>query len=256
MANSQTEARVILVTGGSRGLGRSTALEAARKGYDIIFTYKDSQSASENVAAEIRALGRQATTLQLDTSDVGALEAFVSRLDEELRGLGVSKLYGLVNNAGIGLDAPIASTSEALFDQLFNIHFKSVFFLTQQLLPRIADGGRIINISSGLARVSLPGYAVYGSAKAAIETFTRFLAQEVGPRRITANVVAPGGLETDFGGGALRDIPQVNEFISAQTALGRAGRPDDVAPVIVSLLDDDHGWVTGQKIDVSGGWYL
>ncbi len=256
MASSQKQARVVLITGGSRGLGRSTALEAARNGYDIIFTYNSNQSAAEKVADEIRAVGRRATILQLDTSDVSSLGAFVDRVDEQLKGLGVPALYGLINNAGIGLDAPIESTSEELFDQLFNIHFKSVFFLTQKLLPHIADGGRIINISSGLARVSMPGYAVYGSAKAAIETFTRYLALEAGPRKITANVVAPGGLETDFGGGALRDIPQVNEFISSQTALGRAGLPDDVAPVIISLLNDRYGWVSGQKIDVSGGWHL
>ncbi len=256
MANSQKEARVVLITGGSRGLGRSTALEAARNGYDVIFTYNSNQPAAEKVADEIRALGRQVATLQLDTSDVGSLKGFAGRVDEKLQEFGAKTLYGLINNAGIGLDAPIESASEELFDQLFNIHVKSVFFLTQQLLPRVADGGRIVNISSGLARVSMPGYAIYGTAKAAIETFTRFLAQEVGPRKITANVVAPGGLETDFGGGALRDIPQVNEFISSQTALGRAGLPEDVAPVIVTLLNDSHGWISGQKIDVSGGWYL
>ena len=256
MSDTANAVKVILVTGASRGLGRNTAVAAARSGFDVIITYHSNRAAALAVVTEIEALGRKAAALPLDTSDLGSFDEFATRLNDELSKLGSAGLFGLVNNAGIGLDASIESTSEAIFDQLVNIHFKGVFFLTQKLLPRISDGGRIVNISSGLARVALPGYAVYGCMKGAIEVFTRYLAKELGARKITANVVAPGGLETDFGGGALRDIPQVNEFIASQTALGRAGLADDVGPVIAALLTDSHRWVNGQKIEVSGGWYL
>jgi len=158
--------------------------------------------------------------------------------------------------AGIGSDAPFETTSEELFDRLVNIHFKGVFFLTQKLLPIISDGGRIVNLSSGLARVALPGFAVYGALKGAIEVLTRYLAKELGERKIAVNVVAPGGIETDFGGGALRDIPEVNTFIASQTALGRAGVPDDIGPVIAALLSPSHRWINAQRIEVSGGWVL
>lgn len=256
MSDQTNAGKVVLVTGGSRGLGRHTALAAAGAGFHVIITYHSKQDAAEAVLGEIRALGRKAAALHLDTNDIASLDGFTTHLKHKLRDIGSTKLHGLVNNAGIGLDAPIETTSEEVFDRLINIHFKGVFFLTQKLLPLIEDGGRIVNISSGLARVSLPGFAVYGSAKGAVEVLTRYLAKELGPRRITANIVAPGGLETDFGGGALRDIPQVNEFIASQTALGRAGLPDDVGPVIAGLLSESHRWVTGQKIEVSGGWYL
>ena len=249
-------AKAALVTGASRGLGRNTAITLAKSGFDIVITYQTQQAAASAVVNEIETLGRQARALELDTRDIGSFSAFATGLRRELSHMGHQQLFGLVNNAGIGLDASFEQTSEELFDQLVNIHFKGVFFLTQKLLPLIADGGRIVNISSGLARVALPGYSVYGSAKAATEVLTRFLAKELGGRKINVNVVAPGGLETDFGGGALRDIPEVKAFITSQTALGRTGIPEDVSPVIAALFADSHHWVTGQKIDVSGGWYL
>jgi NAD(P)-dependent dehydrogenase (short-subunit alcohol dehydrogenase family) len=251
-----SSAKTALVTGASRGLGRNTAISLAKGGFDVVITYQTQQAAASAVVKEIETLGRQARALKLDTSDLGAFSAFETALRRELSHMGHQQLFGLVNNAGIGLDAPFERTSEELFDRLVNIHFKGVFFLTQKLLPLISDGGRIVNISSGLARVALPGYSVYGSAKAATEVLTRFLAKELGGRKINVNVVAPGGLETDFGGGALRDIPEVKAFIAAQTALGRAGIPQDVGPVIAALFADSHHWVTGQKIDVSGGWCL
>jgi len=257
MSDPTTTRKTVLVTGGSRGLGRHTALAAAHSGFDVVITYRSQREAAEAVSSQIEALGRKAAALSLDTSDVASFDDFATRLKHQLRAFGGNtKLHGLVNNAGIGLDASIETTSEEMFDQLVNIHFKGVFFLTQKLLSLIEDGGRIVNISSGLARVTLPGYSVYGSVKGAIEVFTRFLAKELGPRKITANTVAPGGLETDFGGGALRDIPQVNEYIASQTALSRAGLPGDVGPVIAALLSESHGWVNGQRIEVSGGWFL
>jgi NAD(P)-dependent dehydrogenase (short-subunit alcohol dehydrogenase family) len=251
-----SSAKPVLVTGASRGLGRTTAITLAKAGFDVVITYQTQHAAAAAVVEEIERLGRKARALQLDTGDIGSFNAFASALRVELGQMGHKQLFGLVNNAGIGLDAPFETTSEEVFDKLVNIHFKGVFFLTQKLLPLISDGGRIVNISSGLARVALPGYAVYGSAKAATEVLTRFLAKELGGRKINVNVVAPGGLETDFGGGALRDIPEVKAFISSQTALGRTGVPEDVGPVIAALFADSHRWVTGQKIDASGGWFL
>lgn len=251
-----SSAKPVLVTGASRGLGRTTAITLAKAGFDVVITYQTQQAAASAVVQDIERLGRQARALQLDTGDIDSFSAFESALRGELGQMRYQQLFGLVNNAGIGLDAPFEKTSEELFDKLFNIHFKGVFFLTQKLLPLIADGGRIVNISSGLARVALPGYSVYGSAKAATEVLTRFLAKELGGRKINVNVVAPGGLETDFGGGALRDIPEVKAFIASQTALGRTGVPEDVGPVIAALFADSYRWVTGQKIDASGGWFL
>src|SRR5712664_1195930 len=256
MSNQNSAPRIILVTGGGRGLGRNTAISAARSGFDVIITYHSNRDAAAEVVSGIEGLGRKAVAVRLDTTDVRSFDAFAASLRSELDRLGHENIHALVNNAGIGLDAPFETTSEELFDKLFNIHFKGVFFLTQKLLPLIADGGRIVNISSGLARVALPGYSVYGSAKAATEVLTRFLAKELGGRKINVNVVAPGGLETDFGGGALRDIPEVKAFIASQTALGRTGVPEDVGPVIAALFADSHRWVTGQKIDASGGWFL
>ncbi len=234
-----SSAKPVLVTGASRGLGRTTAITLAKAGFDVVITYQTQQAAASAVVQDIERLGRKARALQLDTGDIDSFSAFESALRGELGQMRHQQLFGLVNNAGIGLDAPFEKTSEELFDKLFNIHFKGVFFLTQKLLPLIADGGRIVNISSGLARVALPGYSVYACAKAATEVLTRFLA-----------------LETDFGGGALRDIPEVKAFIASQTALGRTGVPEDVGPVIAALFADSHRWVTGQKIDASGGWFL
>jgi NAD(P)-dependent dehydrogenase (short-subunit alcohol dehydrogenase family) len=256
MSSQDSTPKIVLVTGGSRGLGRNTAISAARSGFDVIITYHSNQDAAAEVVREIEALGQKAGALRLDTANVHSFDDFVVSLRRELSRLRHDNLHALVNNAGIGLNAPIETTTEDLFDSLVNIHFKGVFFLTQKLLPLISDGGRIVNLSSGLARVALPGFAVYGAMKGAIEVLTRYLAKELGARKITVNVVAPGGIETDFGGGALRDIPEMNAFIASQTALGRAGLPDDIGPVIAALLSPSHRWINAQRIEVSGGWML
>lgn len=245
---------ISLVTGGSRGLGRSTALSIARRGGDLIVTYRTGKSDADAVVAEIAALGRNAVTLQLDTSDISTFPAFV----EALRGAltttwGRETLDHLVNNAGHGEMADFAATTEAQFDALFDVHVKGVFFLTQALLPVLADGGRIVNFSSGLTRVSFQGFSAYASAKGAVETLTRFMAKELGGRGITANTVAPGAIETDFLGGAVRDIPDYNQAFASATALGRVGLPDDIGPMVASLLGSDNRWVNGQRIEVSGG---
>src|SRR5260370_9229500 len=232
MSSQNATPKIILVTGGSRGLGRNTAISAARSGLDGIITHHSNRDAAAEVVSEIEGLGRKAVALRLDTTDVGSFDAFAASLRSELGRLGQENIHAFVNNAGIGLDAPFATTSEELFDRLVNVHFKGVFFLTQKLLPIIADGGRIVNLSSGLARVALPGFAVYGALKGAIEVLTRYLAKELGERKITANVGAPGGIETDFGGGALRDMPEAHAFSASEPPLGRAGGREHSGAVI------------------------
>lgn len=256
MSHSQTTQKIALVTGASRGLGRNTALNLARKGVDVILTYHSQRADAENVALEIVALGRRAAILQLDSGASASFDAFVIELQAVLQGWGRGNVDYLLNNAGTGAGAAFADTTEAVFDGLMNIHFKGVFFLTQKLLPVIADGGRIVNISSGLTRFAMPGYAAYAAMKGAVEVMTRYLAKELGPRGITVNTVAPGAIETDFGGGVVRDNGDINRHIAGQTALGRVGLPDDIGPMIATLLSDDNRWVNGQRIEVSGGIHL
>lgn len=254
---TSTFRKIALVTGGSRGLGRNTILHLARNGIDTVFTYRSSQSEAAAVAAEIRALGGTAVALQLDTADTSGFPGFADQLKTVLKDNWNRDSFDfLINNAGIGINKPFAETSEEEFDQLMNVHVKGVFFLTQTLLPLIADGGRILNLSSGLARFSLPGYAAYGSMKGAVEVLTRYLAKELGSRGIAVNTIAPGAIETDFGGGAVRDVPEVNQYVASVTAMGRAGLPDDVGGAIASLLAGQSGWITGQRIEVSGGMNL
>jgi NAD(P)-dependent dehydrogenase (short-subunit alcohol dehydrogenase family) len=249
--------KISIVTGGSRGLGKNTALQLAQKGVDIILTYHSRKDEAEAVASEIKKLGRQAFALQLDVGNSGTFADFASQVKSLLATNWKRNSFDyLVNNAGIGIHASFSETSESQFDQLVNIHLKGPFFLTQNLLPLIADQGSIVNLSSGLSRFSLPGYIAYGSMKGAIDVFTRYLAKELGPRGIRVNAVAPGAIETDFGGGFVRDNPQINKFIADQTALGRAGLPDDIGGAIASLLSDDNRWITGQRIEVSGGMNL
>ena len=253
-ANSSEHARKIaLITGGSRGLGRSTVLSLAERGVDSIFTYHSNQAEAEKVVALVAAAGRQAIALQLDTGKVSEFDPFVGQVGEALTKLGAERFDYLVNNAGTSLHKDFAATTEAEFDQLSNVHFKGVYFLTQKLLPIINDGGRIINISSGLARFSFPGSSAYAAMKGAVEVLTRYLAKELGPRRITANTVAPGAIATDFSGGMVRDNPEMNKTIAGMTPLGRVGQPDDIGPMIASLLSDENRWVNGQRIEVSGG---
>lgn len=254
MSNSS---KIALVTGASRGLGRNTAIALARDGVDVIGTYHSNKKEADETVAAIKALGRKAVMFQLDTGNVASFPAFVSEVRTALKSVWSRDSFDfLVNNAGIGIHAPFAEMSEADFDRLMNIHFKGVFFLTQKLLPLMANGGRIVNLSSGLARFSLPGYAAYGAMKGAIEVLTRYLAKELGPRGIAVNTVAPGAIETDFGGGTVRDNKQVNDFVASVTALGRVGVPDDIGPAIANLLSDGNRWINAQRIEVSGGMFV
>jgi NAD(P)-dependent dehydrogenase (short-subunit alcohol dehydrogenase family) len=248
--------KIAIITGGSRGLGRNTAINLARRGVDIIFTYRANQQEAESLIREVESMGRKAVGLRLDTGDTRAFDAFVNEVRKTLKDWGRDRFDYLVNNAGNSLHAGFAETTEAQFDEVFQVHVKGVYFLTQKLLTLMNDGGRIINISSGLARIALPGSSAYGAAKGAVEVLTRYLAKELGPRRITVNVVAPGAIQTDFSGGMVRDNPQVNKMVADNTALGRAGVPDDIGPMIAALLSDDNRWVNGQRIEVSGGMAL
>ena len=251
--SKRSAAKIAIVTGGSRGLGRNTVLHLAQRGVRSIFTYHQNRAEAENVVAAVREAGASAIALQLDASDIRSFDGFVDRVRVALAELGAERFDYLVNNAGTGLHKSIADTTEQEFDALVNVHLKGVFFLTQRLLPLLADGGRIINLSSGLARFSTPGTAAYAMMKGGIEVFTRSLAKELGRRQITANTVAPGAIETDFNGGQVRDNPDLNRMVAQATALGRPGVPDDIGPMIAGLLSDDNRWVNAQRIEVSGG---
>lgn len=249
--------KIALITGGSRGLGKSTALKLAEAGADVILTYHAQADAAQEVVAGIEALGGRAVALQLDTGDTGAFDGFAGQLADALEVTWGRKTFDfLVNNAGHGVHAAFADTEEAQFDGLVQVHFKGVFFLTQRLLPLIADRGRIVMLSSGLARFPMPGFAAYASVKGAIEVLTRYLAVELGPRGITVNTVAPGAIETDFGGGAVRDNAEMNRMVASRTALGRVGLPDDIGGAVASLLTGENQWITAQRIEVSGGQNL
>ncbi|WP_457977579.1 SDR family oxidoreductase [Ectopseudomonas composti] len=246
--------KIAIVTGSSRGLGRNTALNIARQGSDVVVTYHSQADAALAVVAEVEALGRKAVALQLDAGNVTTFPAFVERLCQALRDTWQRDNFDhLVNNAGHGDMASIAETSEAQFDALVNVHFKGVFFLTQALLPLMADGGRIVNISSGLTRISYPGFAAYSAVKGAVEVLSVYLAKELGSRGIAVNTVAPGAIETDFLGGAVRDLPDLNKVFADMTTLGRVGVPGDIGPMIASLLGEENRWINAQRIEVSGG---
>ena len=245
---------ISIVTGGSRGLGRNTAISIARHGGDVILTYRNGAEEAKAVVAEIEALGRKAVALQLDVGTISAFPAFAEAVRSVLTVTWSRTNFDhLINNAGHGEMAGFAETTEAQFDSLFNVHVKGVFFLTQTLLPLIIDGGRIVNFSSGLTRASYPGFSAYSAAKGAVEILTLYLAKELGSRGIAANTVAPGAIATDFLGGAVRDTPAYNEAFTKMIALGRVGLPDDIGPMIASLIGPDNGWVTAQRIEVSGG---
>jgi NAD(P)-dependent dehydrogenase (short-subunit alcohol dehydrogenase family) len=249
--------KIAVVTGASRGLGRNAVLHLADQGVDAIFTFRSRRPEAEAVVSEVAAKGAHAVALQLDVADSRGFADFAARVTAELRQHWQRDSFDyLVNNAGVGIHAAFADTSEAQFDELMNVHLKGTFFLTQALLPLIADGGRIINLSSGLARFSLPGYSAYAAMKGAVEVLTRYLAKELGPRGIAVNAVAPGAIETDFGGGAVRDNAQLNAQIAAQTALGRVGIADDIGGVIAALLGDENRWINGQRIEAAGGIFL
>jgi NAD(P)-dependent dehydrogenase (short-subunit alcohol dehydrogenase family) len=249
--------KIALVTGGSRGLGKSMALHIAAKGNDVALTYNSKKADAEDVVKQIEQTGRKAAALALDLSNSKSFDSFVEKLREVLRAKWQRDDFDfLVNNAGVGIYSPFAETSEKQFDELMSIQLKGPFFLTQKLLPFIKDGGRIVNISTGLARFTLPGYAAYAATKGAIEVLTRYMAKELGPRKITVNVVAPGAIESDFAGGVVRDNKEINKFIASQTALGRVGLPDDIGGAVACLLADDNRWINGQRIEASGGMFL
>jgi NAD(P)-dependent dehydrogenase (short-subunit alcohol dehydrogenase family) len=254
--NAMTQ-KIGLITGGSRGLGKSTALAMAAQGVDVILTYHSKKAEAEAVVAEIAAMGRKAVALQLDVTDATNFTGFANQVSQQLKTHWQCDRFDyLVNNAGTGIQAPFMETTESMFDQMVNMHLKSVFFLTQKLLPLLNNGGRIVNISSGLARFALPGYSAYAAMKGGIEVLTRFMAKELGARNIAVNTVAPGAIETDFGGGAVRDNKDINNYIASQTALGRVGVTEDIGPMVASLLSENNRWVNAQRIEVSGGIYI
>jgi NAD(P)-dependent dehydrogenase (short-subunit alcohol dehydrogenase family) len=249
--------KVALVTGGSRGLGRDMALQLAQKGFDVIITYLGNKNAADKVVEEVRASGKNAIALQLDVAQSASFEAFSGLVKEKLASeFGTDQLHSLVNNAGTGAYASFDSTTEEQFDDMVNIHLKAAFFLTQKMLPILSDGGSIVNISSGLARFSFPNYAAYAIMKAGIESLSRYQALELGSRKIRVNTVAPGAIETDFGGGAVRDNKDLNAMIAGNTALGRVGLPDDIGSVVAFLCSDDAKWVNAQRIEVAGGFNI
>ncbi|MBB5395478.1 SDR family oxidoreductase [Mucilaginibacter sp. AK015] len=249
--------KIALITGGSRGLGKNTALKIAGKGIDVIVTYRTKKEEADEVVNQVALAGQNAAALQLDTSKIKTFDAFKQQLTDTLQQKWDRDTFDfLVNNAGIDAASPFAQTTEEDFDNLFNVHFKGVYFLTQTLLNTIADGGRIINLSTGLTRFATPGYAAYASMKGAIEVFTKYLAKELGSRGIAANLVAPGIVETDFTKKAFESHPKMHEFISSITALGRPGQPDDIGGVIAFLCTEDARWINAQRIEASGGMFL
>lgn len=257
MTTSTGLPRIALITGGSRGLGHQAALSLAERGVGSVLTYQHNRAQADQTVDAIKALGVHAVALQLDSGAHDSFTTFADQLRDVLqRDWHNDHITYLLNNAGMGSKNNFASTTEAEFDQLMNVHLKGVFFLTQALLPMIADGGAILNVSSGLTRFTQPGAITYATMKGAVETLTKYLAQELGPRRIRVNVIAPGAIATDFGGGTVRDNAQVNAFLASQTALGRVGLPGDIGPAIAALLSDDLAWMTAQRIEVSGGMFL
>jgi NAD(P)-dependent dehydrogenase (short-subunit alcohol dehydrogenase family) len=249
-----TNNKIALVTGGSRGLGKNMAMKLAEKGINVILTYNSKKDEADAVVTEIEKAGLKAAALQLNTGDVKSFDGFFDQLKTVLKNVfGTDHFDFLINNAGFGSYNPFAETTEDQFDQLMNVHFKGVFFLTQKALPIINDGGRIINISSGLARFAYPNYSAYASMKGAVEVLSRYMAKELGARGIAVNVVAPGAIATDFGGGHVRDNENVNKMVADATALGRAGLPDDIGGVVAFLCTEEGRWINAQRIEVSGG---
>jgi len=251
-----SRARVAIVTGGSRGLGRNLVINLAKRGVDSIFTYNSNRAEADKVVAAASEAGARAAALQLDTGRASSFDEFVRSVRSTLAGFGVERFDSLVNNAGTSLHKAFDQTKEEDLDKIYNVHFKGVFFLTQKLLPLIQDGGRIVNISSGVTRFAVPELSAYASMKGAVEVLTRYLAKELGTRGIAVNTVAPGAIATDFSGGMVRDNPEVSKRVAEMTALGRAGQPDDIGPMIASLLSEDNRWVNAQRIEVSGGMAL
>jgi NAD(P)-dependent dehydrogenase (short-subunit alcohol dehydrogenase family) len=254
---TSTKNKIALVTGGSRGLGKDMALQLAAKGFDVVITYHSKKDEAERVVSEIKKQGRKSHALQLDVALANTFDSFVGNLKSALKTtFSVDKIDALVNNAGTGAHASFTDTTPEQFDNMVNVHLKAPYFLAQKLLPVLNDEGAIVNISSGLTRFSFPGYSAYGTMKGAVETLTKYQAKELGERKIRVNVVAPGAIETDFGGGAVRDNKDLNNMISSLTALGRVGLADDVGGVVAFLCSDDAKWVNAQRIEVAGGIFI
>lgn len=248
---------IAIITGGSRGLGKSMALHLADHGVDTLFTYRTAASEAAEVVAQIEAKGRKAVALPLDVRQIGSYDAFVAEVVEKLASVWQRDDFDyLVNNAGTGVHASFLETTEAQVDDMFATHLKSAFFLTQKLVPRMVDGGRVVNVSTGLTRFAFPGYAAYATMKGGLEVLSRYMAKELGSRGIAVNVLAPGAIETDFGGGVVRDVPEVNRQIASMTAMGRVGLPDDIGGALAMLLSPENRWITGQRIEASGGMML
>lgn len=254
---ASNDRKVALVTGSSRGLGKSMALHLAERGVDLILTYRTGAKEAADVVAQIEAKGGKAVALPLDVADSKSYGAFAERVTSELSRVWQRRRFDyLVNNAGSGHHGPFMETTEAQFDELVNVHLKSAFFLSQRLIPLLEDGGSILNVSSGLSRFTFPGYSAYSAMKGGVEVLTRYMAKELGPRKINVNTLAPGAVETDFNGGAVRDNAGLNAAIAAQTALGRVGLPDDIGGAVSLLLSPEARWINGQRIEVSGGMML
>lgn len=248
------QSKIAIVTGGSRGIGRSTVESLAKRGVRVIFTYHSHSQDADAVVEAAKDLGSEAHALQLDMSKIAEFDSFVHRLHDLLTQMGAEQFDYLVNNAGNNhRNMPLMSVTEEELDSIYTVHFKGVLLLTQKLLPLMNDGGRIINISTTRTRLSYPGGSAYASMKGALEVLSRHMATELGPRRITVNVVAPGAVATDFSGGVVRDNPEMNKRVADNTALGRVAGPEDLGPAIASFLSDDNGWVNGQRIEVNGG---
>jgi NAD(P)-dependent dehydrogenase (short-subunit alcohol dehydrogenase family) len=253
-----TESRIILITGGSRGLGRAAALALAAAGDDVVVTYRSDADAAASVVADVEARGRRAVALPLDTTAPGTFDAFVASLRDTIRATwDRDSIDGLVNNAGFSGDTVLGTITEADIDALVAVHFTGVVLLTQALVDTIADGGRILNVSSGLTRnPANPAYSVYAAMKSAIETWTLYTAKQLGTRGIAVNVIAPGATATDFAGGAVRDNDTYRGFVLPTVAMGRIGEAEDIGDAIAAILDPRMAWVTGQRIEASGGQRL
>lgn len=249
--------KIAVITGGSRGLGRNSAIHLAKRGVGSILTWRTNKAEADRVVQEIENLGATAVALPLDTGKPESFADFAGAVEAALRqSFGRQRFDYLLNNAGMGLRKPFAETTEAELDELYQVHLKGPFLLTQKLLPLLEDGGRILNVSTGLARFTLPGYSAYAAMKGGIEVLTRYMAKELGSRKISVNVIAPGAIETDFNGGVLRDNQEMNKMVASITALGRVGLPDDIGPVIANLFSDEMRWVNAQRIEASGGQAL
>ena len=249
--------KIAIVTDGSRGLGKNAVEKLAEKGIDVILTYHRQAQAAQDVVESVKAKGGKAVAIQLNAGESSRFEAFVAEVKTQLQQIWQRDTFDyLVNNAGVGLHEAFTETTEEQFDLMMNIHLKGPFFLTQKLLPVMTDGGRILNVSSGLARFALPGSSAYAIMKGAVEVLTRYQAKELGARGITANVLAPGAIETDFSGGMVRDNPEVNKMVAGNTALGRAGLPDDIGDMVALMLSDEAGWMTAQRVEASGGMFI